>query len=119
MGESWERPGSDVAREEKPWTSGRGPEDPVGSRPPLASGCLHLNPNPFHYVVPANELSADQSRVLDDTRQDCGRGVAWAGALGRFVGPFPGCFPCHQESGATAFNIVWNEHRLVCRIKAS
>lgn len=54
------------------------------------------------YVVPANALSADQSRFLDDTRQDCGRGVAWAEALDRFVGPFPGCFPCRltcQESG--------------------
>lgn len=70
-------------------------------------------------------LSADQSRFLDDTRQDCGRGVAWAGALGRFVGPFPGCFPCRltrqevEYPGANClqhFSGMSREHRRVCRV---
>lgn len=67
--------------------------DAVGSLPSAASGCLHLNHNPFHYVVPANVLSSDQSRFLDDTCQDCGRGVAWAGNIRPAVGPFPGWWP--------------------------
>lgn len=89
----------------------------MGSRPPLASGCLRLNCNPFHYVVPANVLSADQSRFLDDTCQDCGRGVAWAGSIWQVCRAIPRMFPRRlaywdsEQPGAVAFPTFWNELR--------
>lgn len=95
----------------------------MGSRPPLASGCPHLNHNPFHYVVPANVLSADQSRFLDDTRQDCGRGVAWAGSIRQVCRAIPRMFPRwltgqdSEQPGTVAFSISWNELRVQASLK--
>lgn len=91
VGKSWERPGSDVAMGVKPQTSVRGPEDPVGSWPPLASGCLHLS-HKTPFIMLFQQMCFLQIKADSLMTHVKSVGVGWRGqeAFGRFVGPFPG-----------------------------